>query len=154
MKKIWLASGFLSIFILALSVFSYAETMDIGQLVDSFYKATDLQREKILKDNLGKEVACGGKVNNVGEYDFFDTVNGLKGSYFQAVIEPKKTKNDAVYQLIFLFKDREKAANIDKGQDIQKDGKIIKIIDERLQISVWIFCGEQAEEDKLLLKKD
>ncbi|MDO8663163.1 MAG: hypothetical protein Q7K98_08120 [Candidatus Omnitrophota bacterium] len=152
MKKILAVCAFFLIFILGACKFTYAETMDIGGLVDNFYKATDLQRDQILKDNLSKEVSAAGKVNNVGEYDLFDTTNDRKGTYYQITTEPQKTKNNVVYQLIFLFKDKAKAKDIDKGEDLQKDGKIIRIIDERLQISLWIFCGELAENDKALIK--
>ncbi len=152
MKKMLLFFAFFLIPILGVCKFSYAETMDAAGLVDSFSKATDLQKDQILKDYLGKDISCGGKVSNAGEYDLFDTTNDLKGTYYQVTTEPQKTKNNVAYQLIFLFKDRDKAKDIDKGQDIQKDGKIIRIIDERLQISVWIFCGELAEKDKALIK--
>ncbi len=145
MKKILVSCLFSLVFVLGVGKFSYSETMDIGGLVDNFYKATDLQRDQILKDNLEKNVTGSGKVNNVGEYDFFDTTNDLKGTYYQAVTEPQKTKNNAVYQVVFLFKDKDKAKDIDKGQNIQKDGKLIRITDERLQISVWIFCGELTD---------
>ena len=140
-------------FLLGLGKFAYAETTDIAGLVDNFYKATDLQREQILKDNLGKEVSAGGKVNNVGEYDFYDMANDLKGAYYQVTTESEKTKNNVIYQLIFLFKDKDKAKDIDRGQNVQKDGKIIRITDERLQIAVWLFCGELGENDKALMKQ-
>ncbi len=152
MKKILVGCLFSFVFALGIGGLAYSETMDIGGLVDNFSKATDLQRDQILKDNLGKKVSASGKVSNVGEYDLFDTSNDLKGTYYQASTEPQKTKNNVVYQLIFLFKDKDKAKDIDKGQNIQKDGKIIRIIDERLQISVWIFCGELAENDKSLIR--
>jgi hypothetical protein len=151
MKKIISCALFL-ILVFGIYSFSYSEALDIGGLVDSFQKATDLQRDQILKDNLGKEIASGGIVSNAGEYDFFDTVNDFKGTYYQVSLQQQKTKNNTPYQLIFLFKDKDKVRDINKGQNIQKDGKIIRIIDERLQISVWIFCGELTEADKALFK--
>jgi len=54
--------------------------------------------------------------------------------------------------VILLFKDKESVKDIDKGQSIQKDGKIIKIDDERLQIAVWLLCGDLSEKDKTLFK--
>jgi len=111
---------------------SYAEGIDIGKLVDDFQGATDLQRSQILQDNLGKEISIGGTVSNAGEYDFFDTVNDVKGAYYQVIAEQQKTKNNTPYQAVFLFKDKDKIKDINKGQSIQKNGKIIKINDEGL----------------------
>jgi len=152
MKKILASCVFSLVLIMGFGRCAYSAGIGIEELVDSFYKATDLQREQILKDNLGKEVSASAKVSNAGEYDFFDTVNDLKGTYYQVVSEPQKTKDNVTYQLNFLFKDKDKAKDIDKGQTIQKDGKIIRILDERLQISVWIFCGELSVADQALMK--
>ncbi len=153
MKKI-IASVFLFLFILGAGSLCYAEAMDIEGVVDSFQKATDLQKNQILEENSGRAISCGGIVNNVGEYDFFDTVNDIRGSYYRLTTEQQKTKNNTPYQLVFLFQDKESAKDIDKGQSVQKDGKIIRIIDERLQVSVWIFCGELTDKDKGLFKQN
>ena len=107
-----------------------------------------------MNDFLGKELSCGGTVSNVGDYNFFDTVNDLGAAYYQVSTVPQKTKNNVTYQLVFLFKDKDKVKDIDKGQKIQKDGKIIRITDERLQISVWLFCGELTENDQHLFKQN
>jgi hypothetical protein len=131
-----------------------AQGEDPGVLVDSFQKATDLQREEILKENLGKEISASGAVSNVGEYDFFDIASNLKGNYYQVSTQLQKTKGGTPYQVIFLFKDKEKLTNLNKGQDLQKDGKIIRLLDERLQITVWLFCDELTEDDKLLLRQE
>ncbi len=151
MKRILICVFFL-IFVFGAYCFSYAETMGIDGIIDNFQKATDLQRDQILKDNLDKEITSSGIVSNAGEYDFFDTVNDFKGTYYQVSLQQQKTKNNVPYQLIFLFKDKDKVKDINRGEAIQKDGKIIRIIDERLQISVWIFCGELTQADKALFK--
>lgn len=151
MKRILTCTFFL-LFVFGVCRLCYSETADIEKLVDGFQKATDLQRDQILKDNLGKEITSSGIVNNAGEYDFFDTLNDFKGTYYQVSLQQQKTKNNIPYQLILLFKDKDKVKDIDKGQGIQKDGKIIRMIDERLQIAVWIFCGELTEADKALFK--
>ena len=154
MNKIMNLCAFVLIFLFAACGLSYSEAIDIGKLVDSFQVATDLQKKQILQDNLDKELTAGGIVDNAGEYDFFDTVNDVKGTYYQVTTEQQKTKNNTPYQVVFLFKDKDKAKDINKGQSVQKDGKIIKINDERLQIAVWIFCGDLTEADKALFKQN
>ncbi len=143
-----------SIFIFAAGGFAYAAAGDIAGLVDNFQKATDLQKDQIIADNSGKGTSAGGTVSNVGEYDFFDIVSDVKGTYYQVSTQQQMTKNNVPYQMIFLFKDKDLVKDISKGQDIQKDGRIIRITDERLQISVWILCGDLAEKDKALFKQD
>lgn len=154
MNKIIKLFVFFLIFVLSGVSFSYTKTIDIEELVDNFQKATDLQRDQILQDNLGKEISGAGTVSNAGEYDFFDTVNDIKGTYYQVSTQQQKTKNGTPYQVIFLFKDKDSVKDIDKGQSIAKDGKIVKVDDERLQIAVWLFCGDLAENDKALFKQD
>ena len=154
MNKIISYGAFILIFLFATCGLSYSEAIDIGKLIDSFQGATDLQRNQILQDNLDKEITAGGIVDNAGEYDFFDTVNDVKGTYYQVSTEQQKTKNNTPYEVVFLFRDKDKAKDINKGQSIQKDGKIIKINDERLQIAVWIFCGDLIEADKALFKQN
>lgn len=131
---------------------SYCGDMDINSLVDSFQKATDLQKTKILSDNIGKDLSAGGIVSNAGEYDFFDTNEDIKGTYYQVTTEQQKTDNNTPYQVIFLFKDQDQASGIDKGEKLSRSGKIIKLTDERLQIAVWILCADLTDKDKALIK--
>lgn len=152
MKKLTLLFILALVFILGAIKFSYAQATDIGDLVDNFQKATDLQKTQILKDNLTKDIAAAGVVSNVGEYDFFDIVNDIKGTYYQVSCEQQKTKNNTPYQVIFLFKDKDKVADIQKGQNFQQTGKIVRINDERLQIAVWLLCADITDNDKLLFK--
>jgi len=152
MKKI------IKIFLLSLVLicgvgsWSHAKTIDIEELIDTFQKATDLQKNQILQDNTGKEISASGIVANAGEYDFFDITNDIKGIYYQLETEQQKTKNGTPYQVRFLFKDKESVKDLDKGQNVTKDGKIIRILDERLQISLWLFCGDLTEKEQKLLK--
>ena len=154
MGKLIKVCAFFLIFVFGIFGSSYCKALDAGELVDNFQNATDLQKDQIVKDNLNKEILSRGSVVNVGEYDFFDVTNDIKGIYYQVTTELQKTKNNILYQLIFLFKDRDKVKDIEKGQNIEMSGKIIRIIDERLQISLWLFCGELTENDKALFKQN
>lgn len=152
MKKSFVILAGCAVLILCAVGLCYCGGMDIGSLVDDFSKATDLQRDKMLQDYLGKEISAGGVIINAGEYDFFDIVNDFKGTYCQVSTTQQKTKNNQPYQVIFLFKNKDKAKDLDRGQNIQKDGLIMRIEDERLQIAVWLFCGDLTESDKALFK--
>jgi|GEM_PF-750262 len=154
MKKITLACVLSLICIFGAGAFTYCAALDIADLVESFQKSTDLQRDQIAQHNLGREISAAGIVSNAGEYDFFDTVNDIRGTYYQVITVQQLTKNNTPYQVIFLFKDKDKAQNIDRGQNVQKEGKLIRIDDERLQIALWIFCGDMSDKDAALFKKD
>lgn len=154
MKKSLVILAGCAVLVLCAVGLCYCGGMDIGSLVDDFSKATDLQRAKILEDNIGKDISAAGVVTNAGEYDFFDIVNDIKGMYYQVATEVQKSNKNIPYQVVFLFKDRDKVRNIDKGQRVQKDGKIIRILDERLQITVWLLCGDLTDSDKALFKSD
>ena len=51
-----------------------------------------------------------------------------------------------------MYKDKEKLKDISKGETISKDGTIINIVDERLQISVWLYEDELTAKDRELFK--
>lgn len=154
MKRLGIAAAITAVFIFGINSLSYSQPMTIQELVDSFQKATDLQKEQILQDNLGKNIAAGGAVANAGQYDFFDIVNDFRGTYYQVTVKQQKTKANTPYQVVFLFKDKSKIEDVDKGQDFQKDGSVIRILDERLQITVWLFCDSLSEDDKRLIRQD
>ncbi len=137
---------------LLISSFSYAAQLAVENIIDDFQKATSLQKAQISADSTGKEISASGQVNNVQVYNSFDTANDVGATYYQVTTEQLKTKNNSPYQVIFLFKDKDKVKDLEKGQNIQKDGKIIRLEDERLQTSLWIFCGEITAADKILFK--
>lgn len=152
MRRIFTISLFFLAFFV-MSGLSHCRADDISNLVDTFQKSTDLQRNQLLDDNLGKDFTAGGVVANVGEYDLFDIVNDTRGTYYQVITQPQKTTNKVPYQVTFLFKDKNPIENINRGDNFQKDGKVVRIDDERLQIAVWLLCGELTEKDKSLFRQ-
>ncbi|MCX5712781.1 MAG: hypothetical protein NTY47_06980 [Candidatus Omnitrophica bacterium] len=153
MNKLFKISFLAALPIICLAGLSYCATIDIPQLVDNFKNATDLQRTQIINDSIGKEVTGTGKVINAEEYDLFDTTNDVKGVFFRISTEAQKTPNNTAYQIYFLFKDKDKAADADKGSTVTKNGKIMQINDERLLISIWVYCAELSDTDKTLFKQ-
>lgn len=135
---------FLAVFSFALAI---AQTPSIYNLVDSFKNATELQRSIIMNENFGKDIVVGGKIMNVEEYNFFNEKKDLVKKYYRISLEGQKTDQGIPYQVIFLYKDFEKAKSLNKGEELNKEGKIIRIINERLQISVWLFDGELTSEE-------
>ena len=63
-----------------------------------------------------------------------------------------ETANKVPYQIVFLFKEKDRVRDINKGEEIKKEGNIMKIIDERLQIAIWIYYGELTSKELDLFK--
>ena len=136
------------IFLGSLSSLSYAET--ITDLTDQFKQATDLKREDIKNENFGKEMPATGIVANVEEYNFFNEKKDLVKKYYRIITEEQKTPNNTPYQVMFLSNDLNSVKDIVKGQAITKTAKLIRLSDERLNISLWFYDGEITAQEKEL----
>ncbi|MDD4899346.1 MAG: hypothetical protein PHT31_01730 [Candidatus Omnitrophica bacterium] len=142
---------FLGLFFLLASLLPcLAQAPDVNSLVDQFKQATDLKRSEMAKDIFGKDFSTGGIVANVEEYNFFNEKKDLSRQYFRVTTEVQNTTGKTPYQVNFLLKDLNAVKDIAKGQKIQENGKIIKIIDERLQVALWLYVGELSPEEKEL----
>ncbi|MDP2929816.1 MAG: hypothetical protein Q8O01_07150 [Candidatus Omnitrophota bacterium] len=142
----------LTVIILSIATFGYCADVNIGELVDQYKHATDLQRQNLENNFIGKKIAGSGSIENVGEYDFFDISNDTGGKYYKVLAVQQETANKVPYQLVFLFKDRDRVKDMNRGEHIEKEGNIMKIIDERLQIAVWIYDGELTSRERELFK--
>ena len=127
---------------------SYCEELQIDQIVDQFKAATDVQRMELKELYKDREVLGVGIVDNVRDYNTFDEVNDIERNYYQIISTVEKTPKGNSYKVIFLYKNLNKVKNIDKGQLIERNASILRIIDDRLWISVWLYEGEFTEEEK------
>lgn len=142
----------LSVIILLAATLGYCADFNIDEVVDQYKHATDLQRQELEKHFIGKRISTGGTVENVGRYDFFDISNDTGGVYYKVLLRQQMTQNNVPYQIVFLYKDEKSVIDINRGQALEEEGNIIKIVDERLQIAVWIYNGELTERERLLFK--
>jgi hypothetical protein len=142
----------LSVIILLIASFGYCADVNIGELVDQYKHATDLQKRDLEKNFIGKIISGSGTIENAGEYDFFDVTNSTGGKYYKVLALQQETANKVPYQLVFLFKDKDRVKDMNRGELIEKEGNIVKIVDERLQIAVWIYNGELTDRERELFK--
>jgi hypothetical protein len=142
----------LAVIILSIVSIGYCADINIGEVVDQYKHATDLQRQELEKSFIGKKISTGGVVENAGEYDFFDISNDTGGKYYKVLLKQQETANKVPYQVVFLYKDRNSVKDINRGQTLEKEGNIVKIVDERLQIAVWIYNGELTDRERELFK--
>jgi hypothetical protein len=148
MKKIFCLT--LTALMLLAPALAYCDSITIGELVDQYKHATDVQRQDLEKHFLGKKMTAGGMIENVGEYNFFDVNTDTGENYYKVMTRQQETAGKTPYQALFLYKDKEKIKDMNKGDRIEKEGTIINIVDERLQISVWLYEDDLTSKDKQL----
>jgi len=122
----------------------------VSDLVDKFVTATDLQRDKMIAECANEKISYKGVVENVKEYGTFDEKVDKGGRYYQVVMEAQKTGANNSYQVSFFYKAADAVKDITRAQEMTANGTVIKIIDERLWISVWIYVGDMGPEDKIM----
>lgn len=136
--------------ILSASTLAYCDSITIGELVDQYKHATDVQRQELEKNFLGKKMNASGMIENVGEYNFFDVNTDTGENYYKVMTRQQDTAGKTPYQVFFLYKDKGKIKDMNKGDGIEKEGTIINIVDERLQIAVWLYEDDLTSKDKQL----
>lgn len=151
MKKIFMAALALVI-ALSASSFSRCEAITIEELVDQYQHATDLQKRELEKKFIGTTITAGGVVENVGEYNFFDINTDTGQIYYKVLTQQQETVGKTPYQVVFLYKNEDRVKDISKGFRMDKEGTIINIVDERLEISVWLYEDEITPREKLLFR--
>ena len=149
MNKI-LSLALIALIVLSASTLAYCDSVTIGELVDQYKHATDVQRQELEKNFLGKKMTASGMIENVGEYNFFDVNTDTGENYYKVMTRQQETTGKTPYQVLFLYKDKNKIKDMNKGEQIEKEGTIINIIDERLQISVWLYEDDLTSRDKQL----
>lgn len=148
MKILTLAvSVMMSLFICSLS---HCENVDVDMLVDQYAHATDLQKQELETNFLGKPIRVSGKVENVEEYNYFDVTNDVGEKYYKVTTTQQDTEARTPYQVILIYRNKDQAVDMNRGEEIEKEAVIINLIDERLQIAVWTFVGELTDKDRQL----
>ncbi|MFH0763330.1 MAG: hypothetical protein V1925_05545 [Candidatus Omnitrophota bacterium] len=148
MKRILKSFLLTLLFTGAIFSFGYCQQLQMDELVDQFKDATDLQRQELRVHYRGREILGFGTVDNVREYNTFDEVNDIERRYYEIITGIQKTNKGNPYKVIFLYKDLNKVKGMDKGQDIERPANILRVIDDRLWISVWLYEGELTDAEK------
>lgn len=148
MKRIIIAV----IMVLSFATFSYCANIDMGELVEQYKHATDIQKQELEKNYLGSRITGRGVVENVGEYNFFDINTDTGENYYRVITRQQDTLGKTPYQVIFMYKNKDMVKDISRGETVEKEGTLINIVDERLQISVWVYEGELTQKDRELFQ--
>jgi hypothetical protein len=128
---------------------AFADT-DAAALVDQFKKATDLQQQSLITDAKDKNISSKGVVKNAEEYRTFNLNTDTGAQYYRVITETQTTPSGNPYIVSFFYKDKDEVEDVNKGQAIEKTGALLKIFDERLWVSVWIYAGKIGPEEELM----
>ena len=131
---------------------SFCQDAKIIDLVDKYCDDTDIQKAAIAKEYTDKKIVASGIVADVSDENTFDVVNDVERHYYKVVTDTENTPWRNSYRAILIYKDINTAKNINKGQPITLRGNIIKVVDDRLYLSVWLSADELTEHEKELFK--
>ena len=138
------------LFLAALFTSSYSWAIAVSDLVDEFVAATDVQRDSMIIKYTDEKASATGVVENVKDFNTFNEKIDKGALYYQVVLAGQKTALGNAYQVSFFYKTADEVKNIAKTQQMTEKGAILKIVDERLWISVWLYVGTLGPEEKTM----
>ena len=138
------------LFLIVVFASSYGWAIAVSDLVDEFIAATDVQRDKMITKYIDEKASATGVVENVKDFSTFNEKIDKGALYYQVVLTPQKTALGNAYQVSFFYKTADEVKNIAKTQQMTEKGAILKIVDERLWISIWLYVGTLGPEEKTM----
>ncbi len=139
-----------SLFFTAIFLSTYCSAGDVAELVDQFKKSTDLQQTKLVDQYMFRDMSGKGVVANVEEYDAFDLTSDTRSKYYKVVTAVQNTPQGNPYIVSFFYKTKDEVKDIAKGEPIEKTGAVLKILDERLWVTVWLYTDDVGPQEKLM----
>lgn len=115
-----------------------SEPIGAEDLVDRLYEATEVQRDEIKDLYVGENIIAGGVIGNVEDSSFFNTKDNVRENYFTVKTLVQNTAAGNPYEAVFFYKDRDAVKGLNKGERIEKYGRLLKIVDRGLWIYLWI----------------
>lgn len=130
-----------------------AQDAATGALIDQLIQSSQIQKEAIISQNIGKRIIGGGTVLDVKAYDTFDGRTNTKATYYEVTTDVQNTDAGNPYQVIFFYKNKEDALKFNKGEKLVLEGSVIKIFDNRLWMELWLFPGELGPQEQTMFSE-
>lgn len=131
---------------------SYGEPVNAATIVEEYYNATDLQRAGMLERHKNDALAASGIVEDVKEDETFDVTNDIRRRYYKVITEVQKGPQEKQYRVILIYKNIADVKNIVKGQKIAVEGRLLRLVDEGLYLSIWLSEENLSPEEAALFK--
>ncbi len=138
MKAIVVSSCAILLFSVLFCASAHCEPIGAEGLVDRFYEATEVQRNEIRGLCIGEDIIAGGIISNVEDSSFFNTNDNVRENYFMVKTLVQNTASGNPYEAVFFCKDVNAVKGLNKGERIEKYGRLLKIVDRGLWIYLWI----------------
>ncbi|MFH1441498.1 MAG: hypothetical protein ABIH18_05620 [Candidatus Omnitrophota bacterium] len=139
-----------AVFLMLISSFVYCQTVSINDLLKQYNNATEVQKQEIIDTYKYKSIAVRGSVEDVQVWASFDERSDKPGRYYKVNTKQQTLEPGVSYQIIIFYKDKSIVDSFIKGQQINTNGALVKIIDEPGMLSVWVYADELTPEDKVM----
>lgn len=138
--------------VLIMSMPYVCEAIDVEELVDQYGKLTDLQKTDYVNKYKNEPVSFSAVVSDVKPSDTFDERTDTSQHYYKILTDVRTTKAGNPYDVVVFYKDVNNVKDINKGQKIEKEGRLLTIIDQRLDLSIWLYEESLTQEEKAVFK--
>jgi len=133
---------------------SYCEAAGLDEIVGQYNSATEVQRPQVEGQYRYKQVPVDGMIKDVLGWDEFDERTDRGGQYYKVVTLPKVTSGGVMYDIQIFYKDKASVKPLSKGQVIELEATLLKIVDNIGSYTVWVFGDKLSDEDKAMLELD
>ncbi|MDD5495648.1 MAG: hypothetical protein PHP46_00940 [Candidatus Omnitrophica bacterium] len=132
--------------------FSYCLVVEPEIFVDEYNAATDLQRAQMDDQYRYVEMNVSGTIKNVEDWDTFDERTDTSRHYYRVTLDTTASPKGVPYEILIFSNDKDKVSMLNRGEKMHFTGTFLKIIDQRLLYSIWVYNGELTEEDKVMFR--
>lgn len=120
---------------------AYAREIRVEDLVDEFMLFTEVQQAMFEERYVGETIVASGVVQDVERPSTTDKVTAIEGKYYKVTTKAADTPDNNRYKVIFCYEDIEKAKRLNKGEQIENEGRLLDIINWKLYVAVWIYVS-------------
>jgi hypothetical protein len=153
MKGIVGKAVFMAPLLLLAAAACHCEGVTVDELIKGYNKATDLERSSIMNGHQYKPLSVKGVIENVESWDAFDERTQTKARYYRVTTERQRLDPENTYIVSIFYNDIAKVEKLSKGQAIDVEGSLIKILATPGLFSIWVYAGEMTAEDKVMLEQ-
>ena len=139
-----------ALFLISAPCFSFCQTVSVNDLVQGYSNATEVQKQEVLDKYKYKTIVVGGTIEDVADWAGFDEQADRPSHYYKVTTKQQALGSGSYYQVIIFYKDKNSVDALVKGQPIDVNGALVRIIDEPGLLSLWFYADELTSEDKVM----
>lgn len=153
MKTIIPKIALISAFLFFTASIVRCESVTIDKFIKEYNQATDVQRAQLESSYRYNTISVSGTIANVEGWDIFDEKNQIKQRYYRVSTTPRQIDAGDSYATAVFYKDKASVENLKRGEQIQVDGILLKIVTTPGFFSIWVYSGDLNQEDKTMFEQ-